>query len=60
MRIETYDRVEIFVLPDSAKCKVTSESPENMIECPMREFDADGSLCIPDCCIKYTEEGADE
>lgn len=51
------DDVEIMVLPDCAKCKLTGESPLEMGECPMGFFqDGDEDICISGECEEYTEE----
>ena len=44
---------EVFVLPDTAKCKVTKENPQDMLECPISDFGGD---CCPEMCDYYTED----
>ena len=51
------DDVEIMVLPDCAKCKLTGKSPIDMEECPMGFFqDDDEDICFPGECEEYTED----
>ena len=54
MNIKTSEHIDIYILPDSAKCELTGKSPSDMNECPSCEFD-DEDLCIPENCIYYTE-----
>lgn len=51
-----HDGVEIMILPDCAKCKLTGKSPLEMDECPMGFFQVDGEdICFPGECEEYTE-----
>lgn len=55
MEIKTIDGIEIYCLPDCAKCKLTGKSPLEMIECPIKAFDDFGDVCNPDLCEHYEE-----
>lgn len=55
MEIVTEDGIEIFCLPDCARCKLTGKSPTEMIECPEHCFDVFGDVCRPDDCDYYEE-----
>ena len=59
MKINTRDGVEIYVLPENAKCIRTGKSPLEMGKCPLCNFDDYGDECVPDVCEYYTEEGED-
>lgn len=48
--------IDIYVLPDTARCKCTGKSPLDMDECPRRMFDYLGCECWPGECDEYTEE----
>lgn len=56
MEVLTECGVQIFCLPDSAKCKVTGENLNLMINCPICNFDDYGEICVPDLCDEYSEE----
>ena len=56
MNIRTPDGIEIYCLPDCAKCTYSSESPEDMDVCPIRNFDDLGLECVPELCEYYTEK----
>ena len=56
MQIKTSDGIDIFCLPDCARCEMSGKTPERMIKCPARQFDAFGDLCCPGECEYYTEE----
>lgn len=50
------DDVEIMILPDCAKCKLTGNSPLNMEDCPMGFYqDDDDDICLPGDCEYYSE-----
>ena len=48
--------IDIYVLPDAARCKCTGKSPLDMDECPQRKFDYLGCECWPGECEEYTED----
>lgn len=52
MDIQTLDGIEIFVLPDNARCAASDlfKSPTELDECP-----AGCEVCYPDGCINYME-----
>ena len=57
MDIKTCDGIDIEVLPDCAKCKLTGKSPFDMEECPAcNEFDQNSWVCQPGECVYYEEE----
>lgn len=56
MNINTRDGIEIYVLPEGAKCMRTGKSPLKMEKCPLVYFDDYGEECVPDVCEYYTEE----
>lgn len=53
MKIQTLDGVDIFVLPDNARCAASDGfvSPLELNECP-----TGCEVCHPDGCINYMEE----
>ncbi len=57
--VKTDDGIDIYVLPDSAKCELCGESPTDIIwlpdGCPEKKFDWD-MVCKPSYCPYYTEE----
>lgn len=55
MIIQTSDYINISILPDDAKCKLSGKSPMDMFECPSREYNFFGEICIPELCKYYTE-----
>ena len=57
MWIKNGQDIDIHVLPDAAKCKVTGMSPLEMDCCPLHEFD-DQEECWPCMCEQYTEDPA--
>lgn len=52
MIVKTSDGVDIYILPDCAKCKFTGEHIEDMDECPC----CDSGICTPDTCFNYEED----
>ena len=52
MQIQTLDGIDIYVLPDNAKCAASDGcvSPEKLDECPMG-----CKICFPDGCTNYFE-----
>ena len=52
MRVQTSDGIDIYVLPDCAKCKITGEHIDDMDECPC----CDSGICTPDNCVNYEED----
>ena len=56
MTLLTEDGIEMFVLPSVARCKCANERIEDMPDCPIKNFDDTGDICIPDLCEYYTEE----
>lgn len=52
MTVKTSDGVDIYILPDCAKCKFTGEYIEDMDECPC----CDSGICTPDTCFNYDED----
>ena len=61
MDIRTSDGIKIFVLPENARCELSGQSPEDMLDCPLglcSEYNGD---CVPDVCEHYIEmEALDE
>ena len=55
MDIKTKDGIDIFVLPESARCLITGEHLFYIDECPMKNFDDFGDICVPEMCREYTE-----
>lgn len=51
MDLRTSDGVYFYCLPDCARCKLSGESPEHMIECPKGRW-----ACVPEYCEEYVEE----
>ena len=56
MTIKTDDYIDIYCLPDYAKCMLAGISPEKLDYCPARKFDYYGMMCLPNQCEHYTEE----
>lgn len=52
MEIKTLDGIDIYCLPDNAKCLASDGcvSPEELDECP-----TGCEICCPDGCINYME-----
>ena len=48
--------IDIYVLPDTAKCRCTGLSPLDMDDCPLCMIDPLGCECWPGECGEYTEE----
>lgn len=48
--------IDIYVLPDNARCLHTLKNPMEMDECPMKRFDSLGMVCMPGECEGYTED----
>lgn len=46
-----HDGVEIYILPDCARCKSANENPLYIFECPKGK-----DICFPAYCEEYTEE----
>ena len=55
MNIQTSDFINIYVLPDDAKCNLSDKHPTDIDECPSCKFDYFGEICIPELCEHYTE-----
>ena len=55
MDIKTSDGINIYCLPDGAICTLTNEEVMSMDECPCRNFDDFGDICVPELCEHYTE-----
>jgi len=55
MDILTKDGIEIISLPLMAICTIANEDIEGMIECPIKNFDDFGNICVPELCEHYTE-----
>lgn len=51
MTIKTPDGLDIYCLPDCARCRLADASPEEMDECPMKR-----EHCVPEVCEEYTED----
>ena len=60
LRIRDSADIDIYVLPDTARCKCTGVSPLDMDACPLRQFDNLGMECWPGDCDEYTEDEEDE
>ena len=60
MRIRSDEKIDIYVLPDTARCRCTGKSPLDMDECPSMKFDDLGCECWPGECDEYTEDEYDE
>lgn len=56
MNVKAEKDIDIYVLPDSAKCKLTGKSPLDMDMCPMMQFDRFGMECWPGECDEYAED----
>lgn len=56
LRIRDSVDIDIYVLPDTARCRCTGISPLDMDACPMRRFDYFGMDCWPGECDEYTED----
>lgn len=54
MTIKTDDYIDIYCLPDYAKCELAGISPEMLDDCPARKFDYYGMMCLPSQCEHYT------
>lgn len=55
MTIQTETGLEIFVLPDCARCKAAGKNPTELDKCPIYNFDDDGECCVPELCEEYEE-----
>ena len=55
MKIRTREGIEIYCLPDNARCSICNKNPEEMDECPIKNFDDLGLECVPELCEEYTE-----
>lgn len=55
MEIKTECGIDIFCLPDNARCRCTGKDPTKMDECPLRVFDNFGLKCVPELCDMYEE-----
>jgi len=51
MEIKTIDGIEIYCLPDGAKCKLAGVSPVELTDCPKGGWE-----CCPESCEFYEEE----
>ena len=56
MTLMTKDGIEIFALPPIALCKYSNKDVEDMDECPIKNFDDFGDICVPELCEFYTEQ----
>ena len=56
MIIKTIEGIDIYCLPDCARCGMSGENPTDMDECPIGAFDLSGYVCVPDLCDEYSEE----
>ena len=59
LRVRNDEIIDIYILPDSAKCKCTGVSPLDMDACPLHRFDDFGMECYPGECDEYTESEED-
>lgn len=55
MTLMTKDGIEIFALPPVAWCKCAKDDVEDIDECPIKNFDDTGDICVPELCEFYTE-----
>lgn len=55
MTLMTKDGIEIFCLPPVAWCKCENMDVEDIDECPIKNFDDTGDICVPELCEFYTE-----
>ena len=56
MTVMTDDGIEIFVLPDSARCILCGENPLDADECPeCPDTRGREGVCYPSYCNYYTE-----
>lgn len=46
---------EIPWLPDTAFCWLAQHHPCTMEKCPIRKFDSEGEICVPNLCREYVE-----
>ena len=56
MDIKTTSGIDVYSLPECARCGMSDLSPELMDECPIRNFDNNGEICVPELCDAYTED----
>lgn len=56
MTIKTGDGIDIYCLPECAKCLITGEHLEDMDECPC----CDSGVCTPGSCENYIEDWNNE
>ena len=56
LRVRFDATIDIYVLPETAKCRCTGESPLDMDECPLHRFDDSGCECWLGECDEYTED----
>ena len=56
MTIKTDDGINIYVLPDNAKCKLCGLDPFYAEVCPLSNC----SICYPNYCEFYSEESEEE
>lgn len=59
LSIYTSQGEEVFCLPDEAACKEEKRLLEDVACCPCKMFDPQGSICIPERCVYYTEDPED-
>lgn len=51
MRVRTTDGIDIYVLPECARCTRTGMNPLDMDFCPYGSWND----CVPDACAEYEE-----
>ena len=49
--------IDIYVIPDAARCRAADMSVLEMDCCPLQKFDEKGDECWPCMCGEYTEDG---
>ena len=59
MTLMTKDGIEIFALLPVAWCKCENKDVEDMYECPIKNFDDSGDICVPELCEYYSEREED-
>ena len=55
MEIKTEEGLDVFVLPECARCRLTGENPMDMDCCPISKVDDFGDVCMPEMCDEYQE-----
>ena len=51
----TAEGMEIHMLPENARCRISGKCPLEMDACPILNFDDYGFYCVPELCDEYDE-----